>query len=88
MNFGTKSFARFTTSKERSIWITNDYLKNIGMYNVFKQHVNDIRILYESGDLGEVYAIAMAKPLDCVTLVIDDIKIKVKTKLKYWENQI
>lgn len=54
--------------------ITNDYLKNIGMYNVFKQHVNDIRILYESGDLGEVYAIAMAKTLGCVTLVTDDIK--------------
>lgn len=54
--------------------ITNEYLKSIGMYNVFKEHVNDIRILYDSGDLGEVYAIAMAKTLGCITLVTDDIK--------------
>lgn len=54
--------------------ITNDYLKSIGMYNVFKEHVSDIRILYDGGDLGEVYAIAMAKTLGCITLVTDDIK--------------
>lgn len=34
--------------------ITNEYLKSIGMHNVFKEHVNDIRILYNDGDLGEV----------------------------------
>lgn len=54
--------------------ITDDYLKGIGMYNVFKQHVKDIKILFESGDLGEVYAIAMAKILGCISLVTDDIK--------------
>lgn len=27
--------------------ITNDYLKSIGMYNVFLQHVKDFRILFE-----------------------------------------
>ena len=44
------------------------------MYNVFQTHVKDIRILYNSGDLGEVYAIAMAKTLGCISLVTDDIK--------------
>jgi len=35
--------------------ITDVYLKGIGMYNVFQQHVRDIRILFDGGDLGEVY---------------------------------
>ena len=54
--------------------ITDDYIKNIGMYNVFQYHVKDIKILFEGGDLGEVYAIAMAKTLGCISLVTDDIK--------------
>jgi len=54
--------------------ISNDYLKGIGMYNVFLQHVKDIRILFDGGDLGEVYAISMAKTLGCICLVTDDIK--------------
>lgn len=54
--------------------ITNEFLKSIGMYQVFLQHVKDFRILFEGGDLGEVYAIAMAKTLGCVCIVTDDIK--------------
>lgn len=54
--------------------VTDEYLKSIGMYNVFIDHVKDIRILFEKGDLGEVYAIAMAKVLGCISLVTDDIK--------------
>ena len=54
--------------------ITDAYLKGIGMYNVFQQHVKDIRILFNGGDLGEVYAISMAKTLGCISLVTDDIK--------------
>lgn len=54
--------------------ITNDYLKSIGMYQVFLQQVKDLRILFDGGDLGEVYAIAMAKTLGCICLVTDDIK--------------
>jgi len=54
--------------------ITDDYLKSIGMYNVFQYHVKDTRILFEGGDLGEVYAIAMAKTLGCISLITDDIK--------------
>lgn len=54
--------------------ISDDYLKSIGMYNVFLQHVKDLRILFNGGDLGEVYAISMAKTLGCICLVTDDIK--------------
>jgi len=54
--------------------ITDEYLRSIRMHNIFNFHVNDIRILFDGGDLGEVYAIAMAKTLGCVSLVTDDIK--------------
>lgn len=54
--------------------ITDSYLREIGMYNIFQTHVKDIRILYDGGDLGEVYAISMAKTLGCISLVTDDIK--------------
>lgn len=54
--------------------ITDQYLKSIGMYRVFMQHVKEHRILFDGGDLGEVYAIAMAKTLGCICLVTDDIK--------------
>lgn len=54
--------------------ITNEYFKSIGMNNVFMQHVKDFRILFDSGDLGEVYAISMAKTLGCICLVTDDVK--------------
>lgn len=59
---------------ERIEIITDEYLKLIGMYPVFKGHVDEMRILYNPGDLGEVYAIAMAKTLGCMCLVTDDIK--------------
>lgn len=54
--------------------ITDAYLREIGMHNIFQKHVRDIRILFDGGDLGEVYAISMAKTLGCMSLVTDDIK--------------
>lgn len=54
--------------------ITYDYLKNIDMHNIFNYHVGDLRTLFENGDLGEVYAIALAKVLGCISLVTNDIK--------------
>lgn len=54
--------------------ITNEFLRSIGMYQVFLRHVKDFRILFEGGDLGEVYAIAMAKTLGCICIITDDIK--------------
>ena len=54
--------------------VTDVYLKDIGMYPIFHRHVKDQRILYQGGDLGEVYAISMAKTIGCICLVTDDIK--------------
>ncbi len=44
------------------------------MYQVFLQHVKDLRILFDGGDLGEAYAITIAKTIGCACLVTDDIK--------------
>lgn len=54
--------------------ISDSYFRKIGMYPVFQRHVNEYKILFENSDLGEVYAIAMAKTLGCICLVTDDIK--------------
>lgn len=54
--------------------ITEKNLRSIGMFQVFLQHVKDLRILFNGGDLGEVFAIAMAKTLGCICIVTDDIK--------------
>src|SRR5690554_107017 len=47
--------------------VTDNNLREIDMNNVFQQHVKDIRILFDGRDLGEVYAIAMAKTLGCMS---------------------
>ena len=54
--------------------VTDAYLREIGMFNSFQSHVKEIRLLFEGSDLGETYAIAMAKTLGCICLVTDDIK--------------
>lgn len=54
--------------------ITENYLRSIGMLTIFKAHVDETRILYNGSDLGEAYAISMARTLGCVCLVTDDIK--------------
>lgn len=54
--------------------VTDAYLREIGMFNIFQFHVKEIRILFEGSDLGEVYAISMAKTLGCISLATDDIK--------------
>ncbi len=54
--------------------VTDAYLREIGMFNIFQSHLKENRILFEGSDLGEAYAIAMAKTLGCICLVTDDIK--------------
>ncbi|WP_371380380.1 hypothetical protein [Sporomusa aerivorans] len=54
--------------------VTDDSLRSIGMHNIFQNHVRELRRLFDGSDLGEVYAIALAKTLGCVSLVTDDIK--------------
>ena len=54
--------------------IGNTYLKSIGMFQEFKEHVKNERILYNPQDLGEVYATALARTLGVFAIVTDDVK--------------
>lgn len=58
------------------IIVNEEYFKSIGMNNVFLQHVKDLKILYEPSDLGEIFAIALAKTIGCFCIVTDDIKVR------------
>ena len=60
--------------KRRIEMITKEYIKNIGMIKVFDSHVSDLKIIFDGSDLGEIYAIALAKILGCMYLITDDIK--------------
>lgn len=53
---------------------TDEKLKEKAVYRIFLENVNDNRMLYGSGDLGEVYAISLAQTLGAYSLVTDDIK--------------
>lgn len=53
---------------------TDDMLRQLGVYTIFKQRVKETSILYSTGDIGEVYAIALAQTLGVMSLVTDDTK--------------
>lgn len=53
---------------------TNQKLKDLQVYKIFEQNVNENRNLYGTGDLGEVYAISLAQTLGTYSLVTDDTK--------------
>ena len=41
---------------------------------MFKINVEENRLLYQAGDLGEVYAISLAQTIGAYTLITDDTK--------------
>ena len=49
-------------------------LKEQGVYKIFKINVKENRLLYGTGDLGEVYAISLAQTIGAYSLVTDDTK--------------
>lgn len=53
---------------------TDHKLKELGVYKVFEFNVKENRMLYGTGDLGEVYAISLAQTLGTYSLVTDDTK--------------
>lgn len=53
---------------------TNQKLKDLAVYKIFENNVNENRNLYGAGDLGEVYAISLAQTLGAYLLVTDDTK--------------
>ncbi len=53
---------------------TDQKLKNLQVYGIFDNNVNENRNLYGAGDLGEVYAISLAQTIGAYSLVTDDTK--------------
>ena len=53
---------------------TDQKLKDLTIYKIFEENVKDNKSLYESGDLGEVYAISLALTLGAFSIVTDDTK--------------
>jgi hypothetical protein len=53
---------------------TDQKLKDQAVYKIFENNVKDNRILYGTGDLGEVYAISLAQTIGAYSLVTDDTK--------------
>lgn len=53
---------------------TDQRLRELAVFKIFENNVNENKNLYGSGDLGEVYAIALAQTLGAYSLVTDDIK--------------
>lgn len=53
---------------------TVEKLKNQAVYKIFENNVYENRLLYETGDLGEVYAISLAQTIGAYSLVTDDTK--------------
>lgn len=53
---------------------TDDRLKELEVYRIFESNFNENRMLYGTGDLGEVYAISLAQTLGAYSLVTDDTK--------------
>lgn len=53
---------------------TDSKLKEQGVYKIFEINVKENRLLYGTGDLGEVYAISLAQTIGAYSLVTDDTK--------------
>ena len=58
----------------RIIKISKKDMLCIGMWNTFNRHVDENKRIYNPGDLGEVYAIALAKTYGLTILATDDTK--------------
>ena len=53
---------------------TDQKLKELAVYKLFDNNFKENRLLYGTGDLGEVYAISLAQTLGAFSLVTDDTK--------------
>ena len=53
---------------------TDQRFRELAVFKIFENNVNENKNLYGSGDLGEVYAISLAQTLGAYSLVTDDIK--------------
>lgn len=61
-------------AKGRIQLYTDDLLKEQAVFTMFQNNVKENRLLYQPGDLGEVYAISLAQTIGAYSLVTDDTK--------------
>ena len=55
--------------RENKVELVSDtYLRKIGMFSIFQHRVKELKSLFNPSDLGEVYAIAMARTVSCFCL--------------------
>jgi len=73
---GKDILARFDAdvATGKIILIDDAYLKNIYMYPSFFEYLHEEKILYNPQDMGEAYAISLARTLGLSALVTDDVK--------------
>lgn len=53
---------------------TKEKLKELHVFKIFENNVHENKLLYGTGDLGEVYAIALAQTIGAYCLATDDTK--------------
>lgn len=53
---------------------TDELLKEQAVYTMFRNNVTENKLLYQAGDLGEIYAISLAQTIGAYSLVTDDTK--------------
>ena len=53
---------------------TEQRLRELAVFKIVENNVNENKNLYGAGDLGDVYAISLAQTLGAYSLVTDDIK--------------
>lgn len=61
-------------SSGKIMLVTKLDLLEKGVWSLFEESVRENRLIYDPGDLGEIYAIALATTLGLMILVTDDIK--------------
>lgn len=61
-------------AKGRIQLVTDEWLKENSVLELFRKNVQKNRMLYSPQDLGEVYAISLAETLGVYSLVTDDTK--------------
>ena len=68
---------------------TDETLKQQAVLRIFETNVNENKLLYGSGDLGEIYAISLAQTIGAYSLVTDDMSFRsqiVKFIKRFWKD--
>lgn len=56
--------------------IDGTLLKSLGIWNLYKDNLEEEKTFYPSSDMGEIHAIALARTMGAVSVVTDDTKYR------------